>query len=187
MSQNTQNIFHDIAMEFPANDQQWVDKISAGLTPTQLHNLGPNGLTTIAHVLANAFVATTATIKNYAEAVGERAVAHTEVRLNGVEAKIPSNLDVTQHSTDITVLQQKVTTLENDLQRLSARPTTGGGGSAAPKIGEPPEFSGSNSKEKYQDWKLKMGLWLAHHGIQTDKQRITFMLGKLSGTAMTFA
>ncbi|KAF7964440.1 hypothetical protein HWV62_7972 [Athelia sp. TMB] len=60
------------------------------------------------------------------------------------------------------------------------------GGTRQPKIGEPPEFNGTDGKVKFQEWMNKIQLWVVHENIVTDKHRITVAMNKLSGSAAQY-
>jgi hypothetical protein len=62
----------------------------------------------------------------------------------------------------------------------------GSSGSRQPKIGEPPEFNGTDGKVKFTEWMNKINLWIVHESITTDRSRIAVAMNKLTGAAAQY-
>src|SRR6195952_2669415 len=88
----------------------------------------------------------------------------------------------------ISNLTGSVTNLTTQLNQLplGQQSHSGGGHARQPKIGEPPEFSGSDQKVKFTEWFNKVSLWLVHEGVVTDRQRIAVAMTKLTGAAAQY-
>lgn len=82
----------------------------------------------------------------------------------------------------ITTQGTLITNVATQVGNLPASAGQSGGGPRQPKIGEPPKFSGADKKSTdLQDWVAQLGVWFAHEGIVTDKQKIVTALSRLEG------
>ena len=88
------------------------------------------------------------------------------------QPNIGSHYAYQAHFDDLKLLVQTDNQLLKNLNlQVSQLPLSQGHGSShQPKIGEPPEFNGTDGKMKFNKWLNKVSLWLVHEGVATDKQ-----------------
>lgn len=168
-----------LEITLPEDNDAWYSALVQGLDQTQMNSLGTGGVgRVIAHMMANAFLKTTESIKDYNQNVAVTLVSFFSTGL-------------AEGSDDVKKLEALLRTdnslLMNLDQQIRQLPLTQGGGSSRqPKIGEPPEFNGTDGKVKFPEWLSKIELWIVHEGVATDRQRIAVAMNKLSGAAAQY-
>jgi hypothetical protein len=175
----------DIPFASPENNDQWFEGLIHGLSTQDINAVGGRApLKAISHMMANAFIATANSISTYNLAVAERIIGYVDL----VAANIDSNHAYQAHLDDLKLLVETDNQLLKNLNlQVSQLPLfQGHGNSRQPKIGEPPEFNGTDGKVKFNEWLNKVSLWLVHEGVATDKQRIAVAMGRLSGAAAQY-
>jgi hypothetical protein len=185
MSTQVLDDIHAVPFAIPKNNDQWYEGLVNGLSTQDIHAMGgQEPLKVISHMMANAFLATANSITAYNLAIAERIVGYVDL----VAANVDGRHAYQSHFDDLRLLVQTDNQLLKNLNlQVSQLPLSQGHGtSRQPKIGEPPEFNGTDGKVKFNEWLNKISLWLVHEGVATDKQRIAVAMGRLSGAAAQY-
>ncbi|KAI0689204.1 hypothetical protein BC835DRAFT_1418713 [Cytidiella melzeri] len=96
-----------------------------------------------------------------------------------------ADTQVQRMDTDLDMVKTTITNVVNQINQLPLSQGQGGS-SRQPKIGEPPEFNGTDGKVKFNEWLNKISLWLVHENVATDRQRIAVAMNRLSGAAAQY-
>lgn len=177
----------NIAFAYPANDQQWFEGVTMGLTQEDYQTLDEGRMRVVSHMMANAFRATANSIKNYNLEITRRLVAGMkDMWEETAEHDEFLNLKTLVETDNglLMTLNSNVANLTTQLQQLPLN--QGQGSSRQPKIGEPPEFNGTDGKVKFNEWLNKLSLWFVHESVSTDRQRIAVAMNRLSGAAAQY-
>ena len=147
-------------------------------------------------VTAEALDEMTAQERTYVKAVTAEAVALIAERLaeamKAREDEIIAHFAALLSNQDTQIAAYRATTeayrqlAESYKAQVDRLPATGSGGPRQPKIGEPPEYKGSDDKVTLLEWVNHLILWCEHEGIATDKQRIIMALSRLRGPAARY-
>lgn len=199
MSQQVLTDINNIPFQLPADDNAWFQELVSGLTRQEAQSLGEPSLRTIAHMMARSFIATSQAIRTYNQTIAQRILDYIDEVETNINADVPDNAAFTNlrdlvnaKSSELSTLTNLVNTngtlLTNVNTQLQQLPLSaqGGGGSRQPKIGELPEFNGTDGKVSFNEWLDKVQLWVVHEGVTTDRQRIAIAMNKLSGAAARY-
>ena len=177
--------FESIQFPQPTNDDDWRNGLSSQLSQNEMNALGTDRFNAIASMMAQAFIATSNSIREYNRAVADRIIDYvTDVVDNQVETMAnQSAFDELKRLVDSDDMMLK--SLHKQVQQIPLSQSSGGS-SRQPKIGEPPEFNGSDGKVKFNEWMNKIQLWFVHEGVATDRQKVSVAMNKLSGAAAQY-
>jgi hypothetical protein len=178
------------ALSFPdLTEQDWRTNISAGMN---LENMDETEVSNYIGMMWNSFHFTKANVVAYvqqAAAILVEADDHIVGNITTLQTETGQDRALLHADNGlIASLTGSVSNLTTQLNQLPlGQQSHGGGGhSRQPKIGEPPEFSGSDQKVKFTEWFNKVSLWLVHEGLVTDRQRIAVAMTKLTGAAAQY-
>lgn len=180
-----------IQMAVPASDGAWAEGIMEGVTEEERASFTNLQYHTLARMMANAFGMTKQFTTRYVQQVAENIVNEVDNCVGQsdfdlVEANTGENTSTLgEIKPQVANLSSQVANLNTQMAQLPVSAQSSGG-TRQPKIGEPPEFNGTDGKVKFQEWMNKIQLWVVHENIVTDKHRITVAMNKLSGSAVQY-
>ncbi|KAF7964416.1 hypothetical protein HWV62_8351, partial [Athelia sp. TMB] len=178
-------------MAIPASDGAWAEGIMEGVTEEERASFTNRQYHTLARMMANAFGMTKQFTTHYVQQVAENIVNEVDNCVGQsdfdlVEANTGENTTTLgEIKPQVANLSSQVANLNTQMAQLPVSAQSSGG-TRQPKIGEPPEFNGTDGKVKFQEWMNKIQLWVVHENIVTDKHRITVAMNKLSGSAAQY-
>ena len=172
----------------PNVDDGWATGLISGLPDDQTGNFTLEQYRVLSHMMATAFSLTREANKNYVQRVAADIVDVLDDCAGQTEF---DNLKTIVDTDNVLLqgIQPQINTLSQAVNHLNTQMTQlplsaqGSGGTRQPKIGEPPEFNGTDGKVKFQEWMNKINLWVVHENIVTDRHQITVAMNRLSGAA----
>ena len=117
-----------------------------------------------------------------------RSIAEVRNNINGRIDEALNYTEIVANRAQEEVLQVnlRAAALEALTDRTPVAQSTQAAPMRRPKIGEPPEFSGADSRVKLSEWLDRLTIWMANEGAHTDEQKIVTALAKLTGPAYQY-
>ena len=176
-----------VQMQMLANPQEWLEILLTGATAEDRTRLGQ--LSNVLGFLSFNHLNYMKTVtQNYVQEVVRHIDSYTDTTNDNVESlKKLVNTDnalMLAHNVQFQQISTLLSDTNNKVERISVSQQQGGN-SCQPKMGEIPEFNGTE-KLGFKEWLTKVELWHAHESVHTDRQHITTTLSKLSGTPMKY-
>lgn len=185
------NHIRTLEITVPESNDAWAEGIMDGVPGNQRQHFSEAQYHILSRMLANAFAMTRYRSTNYVQEVVENIVDELNKRATQDSLNATDQL-MDNISKDVDALKPQAASLSTIVANLSTQMTQlpksaqTSGGSRQPKIGEPPEFNGTDGKVEFQEWMNKIQLWVVHEDIVTDKHCITVAMNKLSGAAAQY-
>ena len=179
------------------NQQELAVVIGRDLNQSQTAFANTEHGMTIAQMIMNSWIGLQSHIETYIHNNNTLLLNYIDATADALWGYIPEESkfdgirdEVTNRFNDLrTTITTQGTLITNLNTQVGNLPASAGqsGGPRQPKIGEPPKFSGADKKSTdLQDWIAQLGVWFAHEGIVTDKQKIVTALSRLEGAAQKY-
>lgn len=162
------------------------ERLISNVEDQAIQSFGENRIEALAQMFHSAMFTTMEAYKQYHEQVTQAILDCIDYVANDLnDDNLTTNDELEKLRTLVNTDNALLSTLNNQVQQIPVSTQTGSS-SRQPKIGEPPEFSGTGEKVKFTEWMNKITLWIVHENIVTDKARISVAMGKLSGPAAQY-
>ena len=161
---------------FPTREE-FEQRVERTVTAEALDEMTTQERTYVKAVTAEAVTLIAERLAEAMKAREDEIIAHFAALLSNQDTQIAAYRATTE------AYRQLAESYKAQVDRL---PATGSGGPRQPKIGEPPEYKGSDDKVTLLEWVNHLILWCEHEGIATDKQRIIMALSRLRGPAARY-
>ena len=175
-----------IALPVREFDVDWRANVQRNMTDERVETLGSDDrIGAIHEMIYNAHLATLDAIAVHTRNVAVQIVHYIDQAANHLDSIAASKATLEDLKKLVDADDLILKHLQKQVQQIPLSQSSGGS-SRQPKIGEPPEFNGSDGKVKFNEWLNKVKLWFVHEGVVTDRQRISVAMNKLSGAAAQY-